>query len=79
VGARIDKVLVQDNQHVKRQLLVRSKVMISTWPSTAPALATREAERLQAQSKLTQQGSLIAASEAQVAPTRPAWTAHRST
>ena len=34
---------------------------------TAIDLATRQAERLQAQSKLTQQASLIAASDAQVA------------
>ncbi len=34
------------------------------------ALATREAERLQAQSKLTQQASLIASSDAQVATTQ---------
>jgi membrane fusion protein (multidrug efflux system) len=62
-------VLVQDNQHVdKGQLLVRLepddfRLSIDRAQAT---LATREAERVQAQSKLTQQSSLIAASDAQV-------------
>jgi len=69
LGARIDEVLVQDNQHVEKgQLLVRLepddfRLAIDRAHAT---LATREAERLQAQSKLTQQSSLIAASDAQV-------------
>lgn len=69
LGARIDEVLVQDNQHVEQgQLLVRLepddfRLAIDRAQAT---LATREAERLQAQSRLTQQSSLIAASDAQV-------------
>jgi membrane fusion protein (multidrug efflux system) len=70
LGARIDQVLVQDNQHVEKgQLLVKLEgddFRLAVDRANA-ALATREAERLQAQSKLTQQASLIAASEAQVA------------
>ncbi|QIH09235.1 MULTISPECIES: HlyD family secretion protein [unclassified Pseudomonas] len=70
LSARIDEVLVQDNQHVEQgQLLARlerADFQLAVDRAQA-ALATREAERLQAQSKLTQQGSLIAASEAQVA------------
>jgi membrane fusion protein, multidrug efflux system len=70
LGARIDQVLVQDNQHVEKgQLLIRLegddfRLAVDRANAT---LATREAERLQAQSKLTQQASLIAASDAQVA------------
>jgi len=69
LGARVSEVLVQDNQHVdKGQLLVRLepddfRLAIDRAQAT---LATREAERVQAQSKLTQQSSLIAASDAQV-------------
>ena len=69
LGARVSEVLVQDNQHVdKCQLLVRLepddfRLSIDRAQAT---LATREAERVQAQSKLTQQSSLIAASDAQV-------------
>jgi len=69
LGARVSEVLVQDNQHVdKGQLLVRLepddfRLSIDRAQAT---LATREAERVQAQSKLTQQSSLIAASDAQV-------------
>ncbi|SEI73916.1 MULTISPECIES: HlyD family secretion protein [unclassified Pseudomonas] len=69
LGARISEVLVQDNQPVQQgQLLVRLepddfRLAIERAQAT---LATREAERLQAQSKLTQQASLIAASDAQV-------------
>ncbi|WP_336347761.1 HlyD family secretion protein [Pseudomonas monsensis] len=73
LSARIDEVLVQDNQHVEKgQLLVRlepNDFRLAVDRSNA-ALATREAERLQAQSKLTQQSSLIAASDAQVATTQ---------
>ncbi|MFC3944399.1 transporter [Pseudomonas gingeri NCPPB 3146 = LMG 5327] len=70
LGARIDQVLVADNQHVEKgQLLVRLEgddfhLAVDRANAT---LATREAERLQAQSKLTQQASLIAAADAQVA------------
>ncbi|MGE8152536.1 HlyD family secretion protein [Pseudomonas vancouverensis] len=70
LGARIDEVLVQDNQHVEKgQLLVkleRDDFQLAVDRANA-ALSTRQAERLQAQSKLTQQASLIASSEAQVA------------
>jgi len=70
LGARIDQVLVQDNQHVEKgQLLIRLEgddFHLAVDRANA-ALATREAERLQAISKLTQQASLIAAGEAQVA------------
>ncbi|MGY2167626.1 HlyD family secretion protein [Pseudomonas gingeri] len=70
LGARIDQVLVADNQHVEKgQLLVRLEgddfhLAVDRANAT---LDTREAERLQAQSKLTQQASLIAAADAQVA------------
>jgi membrane fusion protein (multidrug efflux system) len=69
LGARVNEVLVQDNQHVEKgQLLVRLEpddfhLAVDRAQAT---LATREAERLQAQSKLTQQSSLIASSDAQV-------------
>jgi len=69
LGARVNEVLVQDNQHVEKgQLLVRLepddfRLAVDRAEAT---LATREAERLQAQSKLTQQSSLIASSDAQV-------------
>lgn len=70
LSARIEEVLVQDNQHVEQgQLLVRLEgqdFQLAVDRAQA-ALDTREAERLQAQSKLTQQASLIAASQAQVA------------
>ncbi|WP_236190964.1 HlyD family secretion protein [Pseudomonas paraglycinae] len=73
LSARIDEVLVQDNQHVEKgQLLIRlepNDFRLAVDRANA-ALATREAERLQAQSKLTQQASLIAASDAQVATTQ---------
>ena len=70
LGARIDNVLVEDNQHVsKGELLVHLELAdfeLAVERARA-ALATREAEREQAQSRLTQQGSLIAAGQAQVA------------
>jgi len=70
LSARIDEVLVQDNQHVaKGDLLVRLEpddFRLAVERARA-ALATREAERLQAESRLTQQASLIAAGQAQVA------------
>lgn len=69
LGARIDNVLVEDNQHVtKGELLVhleRADFELAVERARA-ALATREAEREQAQSRLTQQDSLIAAGQAQV-------------
>ncbi|MCU1736036.1 MULTISPECIES: HlyD family secretion protein [unclassified Pseudomonas] len=70
LGARIDEVLVADNQHVEKgQLLVRlegADFQLAIDRANA-TLATREAERVQAQSKLTQQASLIASADAQVA------------
>ncbi|MDD1016618.1 HlyD family secretion protein [Pseudomonas rubra] len=70
LSARIDQVLVQDNQHVaKGDLLVRLEpedFRLAVERARA-ALDTREAERLQAESRLTQQASLIAAGQAQVA------------
>ncbi|MDE1166354.1 MAG: HlyD family secretion protein [Pseudomonas sp.] len=69
LGARIEEVLVDDNQHVaKGDLLVRldaDDFRFAVERANA-TLATRQAEREQAQSKLAQQASLIAASEAQV-------------
>ncbi|MBM7060854.1 HlyD family secretion protein [Pseudomonas sp. UL073] len=70
LSARIDQVLVQDNQHVEKgDLLVKLEAddfQLAVDRARA-SLATREAERVQAQSKLTQQASLIAASQADVA------------
>lgn len=70
LSARIDEVLVQDNQHVnKGDLLVRLEpddFRLAVERARA-ALDTRQAERLQAESRLTQQSSLIAAGKAQVA------------
>jgi membrane fusion protein (multidrug efflux system) len=70
LGARIDDVRVQDNQHVvKGELLVRLEAadfQLAVERARA-TLATREAEHVQAESRLTQQGSLIAAGQAQVA------------
>ena len=69
LGARIDNVLVQDNQHVnKGDLLVRLEADDFRFAveRARATLATREAERLQADSRLTQQSSLIAAGQAQV-------------
>ncbi|MCP8466583.1 HlyD family secretion protein [Pseudomonas sp. ZM23] len=69
LGARIDEVLVQDNQHVEKgQLLVKLeaddfKLALDRARAT---LATREAELAQARSKLKGQSSMIAASEADV-------------
>ncbi|MNM77366.1 putative multidrug resistance protein EmrK [compost metagenome] len=67
LGARIDEVLVHDNQHVEKgQLLVRlesSDFRLALERSQA-TLATREAELAQARSKLKGQASLIAASAA---------------
>ena len=69
LGARIDEVRVDDNQHVnKGDLLVRLEAadfQLAVDRARA-ALATREAEYAQAQSRLTQQSSLIAAGQAQV-------------
>ncbi|MDD0975861.1 HlyD family secretion protein [Pseudomonas fontis] len=69
LGARIDEVLVEDNQHVaKGDLLVRlegNDFQFAVERARA-TLTTREAERVQAESRLTQQASLIAASQAQV-------------
>lgn len=69
LGARVEEVLVRDNQHVdKGQLLVRledADFKLAVERAQA-ALATREAELAQARSKLVQQSSLIAASAADV-------------
>jgi membrane fusion protein (multidrug efflux system) len=69
LGARIDKILVQDNQHVTQgellAVLDATDFQIALERAKAN-LATREAELLQARSKLQQQASLIAASAAQV-------------
>ena len=70
LGARIDEVRVEDNQHVEKgELLVRLEAadFDLALERARAALATREAEYVQAQSRLTQQGSLIAAGQAQVA------------
>ena len=73
LSARVDQVLVQDNQRVKKgQLLVLLEgddFRLAVQRAQA-SLATREAELLQARSKLTQQASLIAASAAEVAVTQ---------
>src|SRR3989338_8661887 len=69
LGARIDKVLVQDNQHVEHGelLLVLESADFELAKQRAEAtLATREAELSQARSTLNQQDSLIAASRAEV-------------
>ncbi len=69
LGARVEEVLVRDNQHVEKgQLLVRLEAadfQLAVDRAKA-ALATREAELAQARSKLVQQTSLIAASAADV-------------
>ena len=69
LGARIVEVLVGDNEHVEKgQLLVKLEgddFHLAVDRANA-ALAMREAERVQAQSKLTQQASLIAAGAAKV-------------
>ncbi|MBC9250066.1 transporter [Pseudomonas alcaligenes] len=69
LNARIEQVLVQDNQHVEKgQLLatLESADFQLALDRARAALATREAELTQAQSRLTQQSSLIAASKADV-------------
>jgi membrane fusion protein (multidrug efflux system) len=69
LSARIDRVLVQDNQHVEQgellAVLEAADFQLARQRAQA-TLATREAELVQAQSKLQQQGSLIAASQADV-------------
>jgi len=69
LGARIVEVMVGDNEHVEKgQLLIKLEgddFHLAVDRANA-ALAMREAERVQAQSKLTQQASLIAASAAKV-------------
>ncbi|WP_044874963.1 HlyD family secretion protein [Pseudomonas sp. LFM046] len=70
LGARIEEVLVNDNQQVKKgDLLIRLEAddFKLALERARAQLATREAELAQAQSKLTQQSSLIAASQADVA------------
>ncbi|KFX70245.1 transporter [Pseudomonas taeanensis MS-3] len=73
LSARVDKVLVQDNQHVEQGelLAVLEAADFQLARQRAQAiLATREAELAQAKSKLHQQGSLIAASQADVSATQ---------
>lgn len=69
LSARVDKVLVQDNQHVEQgellAVLEAADFQLARQRAQA-TLATREAELAQAQSKLQQQGSLITASQADV-------------
>ncbi|MFC5695821.1 HlyD family secretion protein [Pseudomonas sp. GCM10022186] len=70
LGARIEEVLVSDNQQVsKGDLLVRLEAddFKLALERARAQLATREAELAQAQTKLAQQSSLIAASQADVA------------
>ena len=73
LGARIDQVLVTDNQHVEKgQLLVKledADFRLALDRARA-ALATHEAELAQARSKLKGQGSMIAASEADLNATQ---------
>jgi membrane fusion protein, multidrug efflux system len=69
LSARIAKVLVADNQHVKQGdllLELEPEDFRLAIERAQAALASREAELLQARSKLTQQGSLIDASQADV-------------
>ncbi|MCU1715995.1 HlyD family secretion protein [Pseudomonas sp. 5P_3.1_Bac2] len=69
LSARIEQVLVNDNQHVEQgQLLVVLEAADFTLAKqrAEATLATREAELIQARSTLAQQGSLIAASAADV-------------
>ncbi len=73
LGARIDEVLVSDNQQVKKgDVLVRLDAddFKLALERARAQLDTREAELAQAQSKLVQQSSLIAASQADVAATQ---------
>lgn len=69
LNARIEKVLVRDNQHVKAGevlvILEDSDFRLARQRAVAE-LDTHQAERDQAQSKLDQQASLIAASQADV-------------
>ena len=70
LSARIDEVLVQDNQHVEKgQLLVRldKRDFTLAVERAKAAVATREAELAQARTRLEQQASLIAAKQADVA------------
>ncbi|MDH4607328.1 HlyD family secretion protein [Pseudomonas sp. BN102] len=70
LGARIEEVLVSDNQQVKKgDLLIRLEAddFRLALQRAQALLATREAELAQAKSKLTQQSSLIAGSQADVA------------
>ncbi|MBB2495001.1 HlyD family secretion protein [Aquipseudomonas ullengensis] len=69
LSARIDKVLVSDNQHVEQGELLASLESADfqlALDRARAALATREAELTQAQSRLEQQASMIAASRADV-------------
>ncbi|CAE6928959.1 MULTISPECIES: HlyD family secretion protein [Pseudomonas] len=73
LNARIDQVLVKDNQHVEKgQLLAEldSSDFELALTRARAALATREAQLAQTQSTLSQQSSMIAASAAEVASTQ---------
>jgi len=73
LGARIEQVLVADNQQVEKgQLLLTLEAadFQLALERARAALATREAELAQARSRLEQQASLIAASQADVAAGR---------
>ena len=70
LGARIEQVLVGDNQRVRRGellLTLEAADFELALQRAQASLASRQAELLQARSRAAQQGSLIAASEAQVA------------
>ena len=69
LGAQVAEVLVEDNQQVEKgALLIRLEKddFELALDRANAALATREAELIQARSKLKQQGSMIAASKADV-------------
>ncbi|MDP3844876.1 MAG: HlyD family secretion protein [Pseudomonas sp.] len=69
LSARIEKVLVTDNQHVQQGdllLELESEDFRLAIERARAALASREAELLQARSKLLQQASLIDAGQADV-------------
>jgi membrane fusion protein (multidrug efflux system) len=69
LGARVSEVLVEDNQQVEKgALMIRleNDDFELALERAHAALATREAELVQARSKLKQQGSMIDASKADV-------------
>lgn len=69
LGARIEQILVQDNQQVEKGQLLATLETADfelALERARATLKTREAELAQAQSRLQQQSSLIAASQAEV-------------